>query len=40
MNEPIYFYFAVQVLRRKSDVYILKVSQGDEKWVLYTEERY
>ena len=26
------FFFAVQVLRRKSGPYILKVPQGDEEW--------
>ena len=26
------FFFAVQVLRRKSGPYILKVSQEDEEW--------
>ena len=30
--KQITLFFAVQVLRRKSGVYILKVFQGDDKW--------
>ena len=30
--KQITLYFAVQVLRRKSGVYILKVPQGDDEW--------
>ena len=30
--KQITLYFAVQVLRRKSGVYILKVLQGDNEW--------
>ena len=30
--KQITLFFAVQVLRRKSSVYILKVTQGDDEW--------
>ena len=32
MNKANYLFFAVQILRRKSGVYILKVPQGDDEW--------
>ena len=32
MHEANYFLFAVQVLRRKSIVYILNVPQGEDEW--------
>ena len=30
--KQITLFFSVQVLRRKSGIYILKVPQGDEEW--------
>ena len=30
--KEITLFFAVQVLRRKSSVYVFKIPQGDDKW--------